>query len=47
VHEQFRRWLAAYAQMHGQTDYYEAAMQDLPGNRKVYCKLSRESMNER
>jgi hypothetical protein len=47
LNEQFRRWLASYAQTRGRMDRYEAVMQDLRGKLKVGRKLSREAMNER
>jgi hypothetical protein len=47
LNEQFRRWLAAYAQTRGGMDRYEAVMQGLRGKLKVGRKLSRESINER
>jgi hypothetical protein len=47
LNEEFRRWLASYAQTRGRMDRYEAVMQDLRGKLKVGRKLSREAMNER
>lgn len=47
LNEEFRRWLAAYAQTRGRMDRYEAVMQDLRGKLKLGRKLSREAMNER
>lgn len=47
LNEQFRRWLAAYAQTRGGMDRYETVMQGLRGKLKVGRKLSRESINER
>ena len=47
LNEQFRRWLAAYAQTQGRMDRYDAVMRGLRGKLKVGRKLSRESMNER
>lgn len=47
LNEQFRRWLAAYAQSRGRLDEYDAVMQDLRGKMKAGRKLSREAMNER
>jgi hypothetical protein len=47
LNEQFRRWLAAYAQTRGRMDRYEEVMKGLRGKLKVGRKLSRESMNER
>lgn len=47
LNEQFRRWLAAYAQTRGRMDRYGEVMKGLRGKLKVGRKLSRESMNER
>ncbi len=47
LNEQFRRWLAAYAQTRGRMERYEAVMKGLRGKLKVGRKVSRESMNER
>jgi hypothetical protein len=47
LNEQFRRWLASYAQTCGRMDRYDAVMQELRGQLKVGGKLSREAMNER
>ena len=47
LNEQFRRWLAGYAQTHERLDRYDAVMRGLRGKLKVGRKLSRESMNER
>lgn len=47
LNEEFRRWLASYAQTQGRMARYEAVMQGLRGKMKVGAKLSRESMNER
>ena len=47
LNEQFRHWLAAYAQTDGRMDRYEAVMQQLRGKMKAGPKLSREAMNER
>ena len=47
INEQFRRWLAVYAQSHQRMDRYEAVMQGLRGKLVMGGKLSRESMNER
>ncbi len=47
LNEQFRRWLAAYAQTRGRMDRYEEVMKGLRGKLKVGRKLSREPMNER
>ncbi|MEO8247913.1 MAG: hypothetical protein ABI589_00945 [Burkholderiales bacterium] len=45
--EQFRRWLADYAQPRGRMQRYESAMDGLWGQLKVGRKLSRDEMNER
>lgn len=47
LNEQFRRWLASYAQGRARMDHYDSVMQDLHGKLIVGRKLSRESMNER
>ena len=47
LNEQFRRWLAAYAQTSARMDRYEAVLQQVRGKMKVGRKLSREAMNER
>jgi hypothetical protein len=47
LNEQFRRWLAAYAQTQGRMDRYDTVMRGLRGKLKVGRKVSRESMNER
>lgn len=47
LNEQFRRWLAGYAQAHARLDRYDAVMRDVGGKMKVGRKLSREAMNER
>ncbi len=47
LNEQFRRWLAAYAQTRGRMDRYEEVMKGLCGKLTVGRKLSREPMNER
>jgi len=47
LNEQFRRWLADYAQTRERMDRYESVMAGLRGKLKVGCKLSREAMNER
>lgn len=47
LNEQFRRWLAAYAQTRERMDQYDAVMQDLRGKMKAGRKLGREAMNER
>lgn len=47
LNEQFRRWLADYAQSRERQDRYDAVMQGLRGQLKVGGKLNREAMNER
>jgi len=47
LNEQFRRWLADYAQTRGRLDRYDAVMQELRGQVQVGRRLSREAMNER
>jgi len=47
LNEQFRRWLADYAQARERMDRYESVMAGLRGKLKVGRKLSREAMNER
>ena len=47
LNEQFRRWLAAYAQTQERQQRYDAVMNELRGRLKVGRKLGREAMNER
>jgi hypothetical protein len=47
LNEQFRLWLAAYAQTRGRMDRYDAVMRGLRGELKLGRKLGRESINER
>jgi hypothetical protein len=47
LNEQFRRWLADYAQTQNRLARYEAVMLGIRGKLKVGGKLSREAMNER
>ncbi|MFT3801584.1 MAG: hypothetical protein QM766_10230 [Burkholderiaceae bacterium] len=47
LNEQFRRWLADYAQTRDRMQRYDAAMQSLRGRLEVGRKLSRDEMNER
>lgn len=47
LNEQFRRWLADYAQTRERMDRCDAVMDGLRGKLKVGRKLSCESMNER
>jgi hypothetical protein len=41
LNEQFRRWLADYAQTRGRLDRYDAVMQELRGQVKLGRRLSR------
>ena len=47
LNEQFRRWLAEYAQAHERMQRYDEVMTTLRGRLKVGRKLSRDEMNER
>lgn len=48
LNEQFRRWLADYAQARDRLQRYDEAMKGIRGRMKVgRAKLTRESMNER
>jgi hypothetical protein len=47
LNEQFRRWLADYAQARTRLEQYDATMSNLRGRMKLGHKLSREAMNER
>ena len=47
LNEQFRRWLASYAQTNERMQRYETAMRGLRGKMRVGRKLSRDAMNER
>ncbi|MDH3210768.1 MAG: hypothetical protein OEL91_10390 [Burkholderiaceae bacterium] len=47
LNEQFRRWLADYAQTRERMQRYDKVMATLRGRLKVGRKLSREEMNER
>ena len=47
LNEQFRRWLAGYAQSQERLDRYDTVMLELRGQLNVGRKLTRESMNER
>jgi hypothetical protein len=47
LNEQFRRWLADYAQARTRLEQYDATMAGLKGRLHVGQKLSREAMNER
>ena len=47
LNEQFRRWLADYAQAHERMQRYDEVMATLRGKLKVGRKPSRDEMNER
>ena len=47
LNEQFRRWLASYADAAGRLQRYDELMPTLRDSVKVGRKLSREEMNER
>ncbi len=47
LNEQFRQWLAGYADAGGRLQRYNALMPALRGQVKVGRKLSRDEMNER
>jgi hypothetical protein len=47
LNEQFRRWLADYADARGRLQRYEEVMAPLRGKLKVGRKLTRDEMNER
>ena len=47
LNEQFRRWLAEYAQAHERMQRYDEVMATLRGKLKVGRKLTRDDMNER
>lgn len=47
LNEQFRRWLAAYAQTDARMSRYDAVMKRVQGRLKMGHKLSREAVNER
>ena len=47
LNEQFRRWLASYAQREQRAQRFDALMLDLRGAVTVGRKLSRDEMNER
>lgn len=47
LNDQFRRWLADYAQARTRIQRYESVMQDVRGQLKVGRKLGRDEMNER
>ena len=47
LNEQFRTWLAAYANSAGRLQRYDALMPSLRGQVQVGRKLTRDEMNER
>ncbi len=47
LNEQFRIWLAQYAQTQERIQSYDAAMKDLRGKMKLGVRRSRDAMNER
>ncbi|MFT4103895.1 MAG: hypothetical protein QM674_23305 [Burkholderiaceae bacterium] len=47
LNEQFRRWLADYAQTRDHLQRYDTVMQSLRGRLEVGRKLNRDEMNER
>lgn len=47
LNEQFRRWLASYANPNDALADYEAVVADLAGKLVVGRKLTRDEMNER
>ena len=47
LNEQFRQWLAGYADAAGRLRRYDELMPSLRGRVKVGHKLSRDQMNER
>ena len=47
LNEQFRRWLADYAQTRERMQRYDDVMATLRGSLKVGRKLTRDQMNER
>ena len=47
LNEQFRLWLAAYAQVDARVQRHDAVMQQVRGRMKLGRRLSREAMNER
>ena len=47
LNEQFRRWLADYAQLRERLQRYDEVMATLRGSLKVGRKLTRDEMNER
>ncbi len=47
LNEEFRRWLAEYAQPHARMQRYDEVMAQLRGRLRVGRKLTRDEMNER
>lgn len=47
LNEQFRRWLADYAQTRDRLQRYDATMETLRGRLVLGQKLDRDAMNER
>ncbi|MBE0547195.1 MAG: hypothetical protein IH627_05925 [Rubrivivax sp.] len=47
LNEQFRRWLAGYAQAQKRLQHYDELMAQLDGKLQVGRKLSRDDMNAR
>ncbi len=47
LNEQFRHWLAEYAQAHARMQRYDEVMAQVRGKLKVGHKLTRDEMNER
>lgn len=47
LNDQFRRWLADYAQSEQRLQRYDAVMDQLRGKMRVGRKLTRDEMNER
>ncbi len=47
LNEQFRRWLAEYAQTRERMERYDEVMATMRGRLKVGRKLTRDEMNER
>lgn len=47
LNEEFRRWLAEYAQPHERMQRYDEVMAQVRGRLKVGRKLTRDEMNER
>jgi hypothetical protein len=47
LNEQFRRWLAEYAQTRERIERYDEVMATMRGRLKVGRKLTRDEMNER